>query len=58
MWTAECTKKIENLEHAVALYFMYYTFCRIHQTLRVAPAMEAKVTDHVWAIEGILNLLN
>ena len=52
------SKKIENLGHAVALHFMYYNFCRIHQTLRVTPAMEAKVTDHVWGIEGILNLLN
>ncbi len=51
------SKKIENLEHAVALHFMYYNFCRVHQTLRVTPAMEAKVTDHVWAIEEILNLL-
>jgi IS1 family transposase len=51
------SKKIENLEHAVALHFMYYNFCRIHQTLRVTPAMEAKITDHVWKIEEVLNLL-
>ncbi len=51
------SKKIENLEHAVALHFMYYNFCRVHQTLRVTPAMEAKVADHVWKIEEILNLL-
>ena len=51
------SKKIENLEHAVALHFMYYNFCRIHQTLRVTPAMEAGVTDHVWEIEEILNLM-
>jgi hypothetical protein len=50
------SKKIENLEYAVALHFMYYNFCRVHQTLRVTPAMEAKVTDHVWQIEEILNL--
>lgn len=50
------SKKIENLACAVALHFMYYNFCRIHQTLRVTPAMEAKVTDHVWTIEDILNL--
>jgi len=36
---------------------MYYNFCRIHQTLRVTPAMEAGVADHVWSIEEILALL-
>ncbi len=50
------SKKFENLEYAVALHFMYYNFCRIHQTLRVTPAMEAKVTDHVWEIREILSL--
>jgi hypothetical protein len=34
------SKKLENHEHAPALYFMFYNFCRIHQTLRVTPAME------------------
>jgi IS1 family transposase len=48
------SKKIENLFYAVALHFMYYNFCRIHKTLRVTPAMEAKVTDHVWDIEEII----
>ena len=52
------SKKIENLGHAVALHFMHYNFCRVHQTLRVTPAMEAGVTDHVWSIEEILNLFN
>jgi len=51
------SKKVENLFYAVSLHFMYYNFCRIHQTLRVTPAMEAKVTDHVWDIEDILNLV-
>ncbi len=51
------SKKVENLSYAVALHFMYYNFCRVHQTLRVTPAMEAKVTDHVWGIEEILGLL-
>jgi hypothetical protein len=51
------SKKVENLACAVALYFMHYNFCRIHKTLRVTPAMEAKVTDHVWEIEEILNLI-
>ena len=52
------SKKIENHIHAVALYFMYYNFCRIHQTLRVTPAMEAGVTNHVWEIEEVVALLN
>lgn len=51
------SKKVENLKHAVALNFMYYNFCRIHKTLRVTPAMEAGVTDHVWEIEELVNLL-
>jgi len=51
------SKKIENLGHAVALHFMYYNFCRIHQSLRCTPAMRAKVTDRLWEIEDILDLL-
>ena len=52
------SKKIENLNHAVALHFRHYNFCRMHQTLRVTPAMEAGVTDHVWGIEEIISLMN
>jgi len=51
------SKKAENLAYAVALHFMYYNFCRIHQTLRVTPAMEAKVTDHIWDISEIISLI-
>jgi len=51
------SKKVENLAYAVALHFMYYNFCRIHQTLRITPAMKAEVTDHVWEIGEILQLL-
>jgi IS1 family transposase len=51
------SKKVENLAYSVALHFMYYNFCRIHQTLRVTPAMEAGVADHVWDIKEILALL-
>ena len=47
----------ENHAAAVALYFMYYNFGRVHQTLRVTPAMEAGLADHVWAIEEIVALL-
>lgn len=52
------SKKVENLGYAIALHFMYYNFCRIHQTLRITPAMAAKVTKRLWEIEDILNLLN
>jgi IS1 family transposase len=52
------SKKIENHAHAVALHFMHYNFCRIHQTLRVTPAMAAGVTDHVWEIADLVALLD
>jgi transposase-like protein len=52
------SKKLENLEHSVALYAMHYNFCRIHTTLRVTPAMEAGITDHVWSIEEVISLLD
>ena len=52
------SKKVENLEHAVALHFMHYNFCRIHQTLRVTPAMAAGLSDHVWSIEELIGLLD
>jgi hypothetical protein len=51
------SKKVGNLACAVALHFMHYNFCRIHQTLRVTPAMAAGVTDRLWDIEDILDLL-
>jgi IS1 family transposase len=51
------SKKLENHIAAVSLYFMYYNFCRVHQTLRVTPAMEAGISNHVWSIEEIMSLL-
>lgn len=51
------SKKIENHGHAVALHFMHYNFCRVHKTLRVTPAMEAGLTDHVWTPEELVGLL-
>jgi hypothetical protein len=51
------SKKVENHAYAVSLFVMYYNFCRIHQTLRVTPAMAAGVTDHVWDIKDIISLL-
>jgi len=50
------SKKVANLHHAVALHFMYYNFCRVHQTLKVTPAMEARITDYAWSIEEIAAL--
>jgi IS1 family transposase len=51
------SKKIENHEAAIALHYMHYNFARVHQTLRVTPAMEAGITDHVWSLEEIVGLL-
>jgi IS1 family transposase len=51
------SKKLENHEAAIALHYMHYNFCRIHKTLRVTPAMEAGLTEHVWAIEELVSLL-
>lgn len=50
------SKKVENHMHAVSLHFMHYNFCRIHKTLRVTPAMEAGLTDHVWEISEIVEM--
>jgi transposase-like protein/IS1 family transposase len=48
------SKKWENLKAALALYFAYYNFCRIHKTIRCTPAMEAGVTKHVWELKELL----
>lgn len=50
------SKKIENHKHMMAIYAMNYNFCRIHQTLRVTPAMESGIANHVWTIEEIAAL--
>lgn len=52
------SKKVENHAAAVALWFGYYNFCRIHQTLRVTPAMESGLSDHVWSIGELVGLLD
>ena len=51
------SKKFDNHVYAVALHFMHYNFCRVHQTLRITPAMAAGLTDHVWSIEELCALL-
>ena len=48
------SKKLDNLKAACALHFAHYNFCRIHQTLRVTPAMEAGLTDHTWTTEELV----
>jgi IS1 family transposase len=50
------SKKVENHEAAVALHFMFYNFGRIHQTLRITPAMAAGICDHIWSLEEIVHL--
>jgi transposase-like protein/IS1 family transposase len=50
------SKKLANLRFAVAIHFAYYNFCRVHSTLRVTPAMEAGLTDHVWSIAELLTV--
>src|SRR2546427_6980963 len=52
------SKKVENHAFAVALHYMHYNFFRVQQTLRVTPAMEAGIADHVWSITEIVALLD
>jgi|SRR5579863_9824987 len=52
------SKKLENHVATVALHCMYYNFCRIHQTLRVTPAMEAGISNHPWEIAELIGLLD
>ncbi len=51
------SRKLINLQHAIALHFMYYNFVRIHQSLRVTPAMEAGVTDRLWSMLDVVALI-
>jgi len=51
------SKKIENHEHALAIYFMHYNFVRIHQTLRCTPAMGVGVTDKLWSLDDMAALV-
>jgi len=48
------TKELVNLQASVAVFMAFYNFCRVHQTLRVTPAMEAGLTDRVWSIRDLL----
>ncbi|HWZ89138.1 MAG TPA: hypothetical protein VNW92_09820, partial [Polyangiaceae bacterium] len=51
------SKKVQNLEAAVALHFMHYNFCRVHQTLKTTPAVDAGIADHVWTLAEVIALL-
>jgi hypothetical protein len=51
------SKRLKNHCHALALYIIFYNFCRIHKTLKVAPAMAAGVTDKLWSTEDIVALI-
>jgi hypothetical protein len=51
------SKKMENHAHAMALHFLYYNFVRIHQTLKVTPAMAAGVTKRLWEMADVVDVL-
>ncbi len=51
------SKKLANHVNAIAVHYMNYNFARVHQTLRVTPAMEAGISDHIWGIDEIVELL-
>jgi hypothetical protein len=56
-FTNAFSKKLENHALSVALHYMHYNFCRIHKTLRVTPAMAAGVTDRLWLISDMVQVL-
>jgi len=48
------SKKLDNHIHAIALYFVFYNFCRIHKSLKMSPAMAAGVSDTLWSLEDVV----
>lgn len=54
MWRAET----EHHAHAISLHFLDHNFARVHKTLRVTPAMQAGLADHVWSLEHVVGLLD
>jgi hypothetical protein len=57
--TYQCIlEKVENHCHALALYFAFYNFVRIHKTLRITPAMAAGISDQLWSMEDIVALMD
>ena len=55
--TNAISKKLDNLKATIALWVVWYNFCRVHKTLRVTPAMESGLTNHVWTIEELMSLV-
>ena len=51
------SKKVENHTYHIALHYMHYNFCRIHKALRVTPAFAAGVTNRLWEVADIINLV-
>jgi hypothetical protein len=51
------SRKMENHLHALALYFAFDSFARVHQTIRCTPAMEAEVADHIWTLDELVDLV-
>jgi hypothetical protein len=54
--TNASSKKFENHFHMVAMYHAYHNFCRVHQTLKVTPAIDAGLTDRVWSLEELVGV--
>jgi hypothetical protein len=52
------SKRVENHCHALALYFVFYNFVRIHKTLRMTPAMAAGISDRLWSMEDVVALID
>lgn len=52
---APFSKKWENLKSALALHFAWYNFCRVHSSLRLTPAMEAGIADHIWNVSELIS---
>jgi hypothetical protein len=50
------SKKWGNLKAAYAVWFTFYNFCRVHKSLRVTPAMQAGITDHIWSMRELLEV--
>jgi hypothetical protein len=52
------SKKVENHIASIAIHYMHYNFCRVHESIRVTPAMEAGIAHHVWSTEELISLLD
>jgi hypothetical protein len=51
------SKKLDNHAHAMSLHFLYYNFVRIHQTLKISPAMAAGVTNRLWEMKDVVEMI-